>query len=250
MNKFIKSLGIAAVFSAPSFAAEAFGGVGISFYTVRDGARVVEVIPGTPAAQTKLQKGDLIVAVDGVSLKGVDSETAKSKLRGEKNQPVQLTFVSGTDTLETVLRRTQIAMKDVYNTAVAKQEGDNELVAILEDGRLVKGERYSEKTQLNGVYVEKLQQKPVEQGKKVAKASTVEVRGLSRNAVSFELTENGSVQVSIVNADGATVANIRFENAKAGFNSVAWNSENVPSGRYMVSVEHNGAVSGKYAVLK
>ena len=51
-------------------------------------------------------------------------------------------------------------------------------------------------------------------------------------------------------ADGAEVAKLVVENGQPGFNSVPWNGDKVPSGRYMVSIEHNGTVSGKNTVLK
>ena len=53
-----------------------------------------------------------------------------------------------------------------------------------------------------------------------------------------------------MDADGAVVATLVSENARPGYNSLKWNSENVPSGRYMVTIEHNGSISGKNVVLK
>jgi hypothetical protein len=46
------------------------------------------------------------------------------------------------------------------------------------------------------------------------------------------------------------VATLVSENVRPGYNYLKWNSENVPSGRYMVTIEHNGSVSGKNVVLK
>ena len=83
MNKFIKASLIAAMLAAPIMADEEFGGIGVTIYQIRDGVKVAEVIPGTPAAETKLQAGDVITAVDGVSLKGNDIEASKSMLRGQ-----------------------------------------------------------------------------------------------------------------------------------------------------------------------
>ena len=76
------------------------------------------------------------------------------------------------------------------------------------------------------------------------------MKGLSRTSVGFELKSAGRAVISIMDADGAVVATLVSENARTGYNSLKWNSENVPSGRYMVTIEHNGSISGKNVVLK
>ena len=60
----------------------------------------------------------------------------------------------------------------------------------------------------------------------------------------------GTAVITILNSDGAEVATLRAENAQPGFNTLRWNGENIPSGRYLVRIDHNGSVSGKNAVLK
>ena len=70
MNKLAKFSLMAAFAAAPVMADEDFGGIGVTIYQVPAGVYVAEVIPGGPAADTKIATGDVIVAVDGVSLKG------------------------------------------------------------------------------------------------------------------------------------------------------------------------------------
>ncbi|WP_295858589.1 S41 family peptidase [uncultured Fibrobacter sp.] len=113
-----------ALAASPLLASESFGGIGVSIYQVRDGVKVAEVIPGTPAAETKLQANDVIIAVDGESLKGKSIEESKAKLRGQKNKPLEITFVSGVDTLSVTLRRTQITVKDLESEHVESWYGD------------------------------------------------------------------------------------------------------------------------------
>jgi flagellar hook assembly protein FlgD len=84
----------------------------------------------------------------------------------------------------------------------------------------------------------------------LAKPGSAKLKGFSRNSISFNLKSAGTATVTVMNTDGAVVATVVAENAQPGFNSVSWNGEKVPSGRYMVSIEHNGSVSGKNAVLK
>lgn len=259
-----------ALFASPLFASESFGGIGVSIYQVRDGVKVVEVIPGTPAAETKLQPNDVIIAVDGESLKGISIEESKAKLRGQKNKPLEITFVSSGDTLSAILRRTQITVKDLESERVESWYGDKsefnaqeletyasatesnkQLLAVLQNGTLVKSESKVSAKSLNGIYVEKADEfAPKIKQPKLNKNVSATLKGFSRASVGFELKSAGKAVITIMDADGAVVATLVSENARPGYNSLKWNSENVPSGRYMVTIEHNGFVSGRNALLK
>ena len=270
MNRLIKMSLAAAIMAAPALADEQFGGVGVTIYQIPQGVHVVQVIPGTPAAETALQAGDDIVAVDGVSLKGLDIEESKAMLRGQVNKPVEITFVNSGDTLKATLRRTQITVKDFESKQVeawygnkkefdvqeletyASANGDNkQLVAVLKRGSLVDGDQTVNAEDVNGIYVDKADGFAPKSGKTNAgKPGSAKLKGFTRNTISFNAKSAGKAVITVMNTDGAEVATVVVENAQPGFNSVAWNGEKVPSGRYMVSIEHNGSVSGKNAVLK
>ena len=270
MNRFVKISLMAAVMVAPSMADEQFGGVGITIYQIPQGVHVVQVIPGTPAAETNLQAGDDIIAVDGVSLKGLDIEQSKDMLRGQVNKPVEITFVNSGDTLKTTLRRTQITVKDFESKQVETWYGDKtefdaqeleafasanggnkQLVAVLKHGALVAGDESVSAADVNGIYVDKVDEfAPKAKKNNANKPGSAKFKGLSRNAVAFSLNAAGKVNITIMNADGAVVTTVVAENAQPGFNSVSWDGDKVPSGRYTVSIEHNGTVSGANTVLK
>ena len=76
------------------------------------------------------------------------------------------------------------------------------------------------------------------------------IKGLSRTAVAVELKSAGNVNVSIVNINGAVVANIAQENLQAGAHQLQWDAAMVPSGRYVVKIEQNGMVNAKNVILK
>ena len=251
MNRFVKISLMASILAAPSIADEQFGGVGITIYQIPQGVHVVQVIPGTPAAETNLQAGDDIVAVDGVSLKGLNIEESKDLLRGQVNKPVEITFVNSGDTLKATLRRTQITVKEFegkqveawygnkkefdvqeLETFASANAGNKQLVAVLKRGALVEGDETVKAVDINGIYVDKVDE------------------GFSRNAISFDLKSAGTASITVMNTDGGVVATVVAENAKPGFNSVSWNADNIPSGRYTVTIEHNGTISGKNALLK
>lgn len=272
MNHFIKASLIAAAFGMAATQAlaenESFGGIGVTIYQQKKGVKVAEVIPGTPAAESKLQAGDVIIAVDGNSLAGLSIDESKDLLRGQANKPLELTFVSGADTLSTVIRRTQITVKEIESEKVESWYGDKtefeteeletyasansekQLVAVLKHGYRITGKSVNAHG-LNGIYVEKADEfAPKAPKQNNGKAGKATLKGFTRKSVSFDAKVAGTAVVTIMNADGEQVAVLRVENAQPGFNTVSWNAENVPSGRYMVTIEHNGTVSGKNAVLK
>jgi len=270
MKSLVKVSLLAAMMAAPLMADESFGGIGITIYQVREGVKVAEVIPGTPAAETKLQAGDVITAVDGVSLQGLNIEQSKEKLRGQVNKPLEITFISEGESYSAVLRRAQITVKDLEGSAVKNWYGDKaelnaqeletfasatqndkQLVAVLKNGNLVKAENNSVSADYNGIYVEKANEfGPKPQVKNVVRNSGIELRGFSRKAVSYSVKTPGKTIVTIMNADGEQVAKLVNDRALVGINSIAWDATEIPSGRYMVSIDHEGSVSGKFAVLK
>ena len=269
MNKFIKASLVAAMLAAPIMADEEFGGIGVTIYQTRDGVKVAEVIPGTPAAETKLQTGDVITAVDGVSLKGNDIEQSKSMLRGQVNKPLEMTYTSEGESYTTVIRRAQITVKDLESEKVeswykksefnaqeletyasATEGNSKQLVAVLQQGSLVATDKKVDATNLNGIYVERANEFAPNVSKQLNKPASSSLKGFNRKSISFNLSSAGNAVITILNSDGAEVATLRADNAQPGFNTLRWNRENVPSGRYLVRIDHNGSVSGKNAVLK
>lgn len=268
MKRFIKASLLAAMVAAPVMADEAFGGIGVTIYQLRDGVKVAEVIPGTPAAETNLQPGDVITAVDGVSLKNQDIDDSKELLRGQVNKPLEITYISGGETYTAVIRRAQITVKDLESKNVEAWYGDKtqfnaqeletyasansekQLVAVLKHGYRISEETVNA-SGLNGVYVEKADEfAPKLSGKTAAKPAAATLKGFSRKSVGFNVKTAGNAVVTIMSAEGEQVAVLRADNLQLGYNSIPWNGEYVPAGRYMVSIEMNGAVSGKNVVLK
>ena len=270
MKNLVKASLVAAMLAAPLMADESFGGIGITIYQVKDGVHVAEVIPGTPAAETKLQAGDVITAVDGVALAGHDIDFSKDQLRGQVNKPLEITYISEGETYTATLRRAQITVKDLNNKDVSAWYGDKaelnaqeletfacakvndkQLVAVLNRGSLVKEDARVATADFNGIYVEKAEQfGPKVQTSNVVRNNDIALRGFTRKAVSYSVKTPGKTVVTIMNADGEQVARLVNDGALAGINTVAWDASNIPSGRYMVSIDHNGSVSGKFAILK
>jgi carboxyl-terminal processing protease len=89
-----------------------FDGVGLSVGEVRRGLRVAEVFPDSPAEAAGIERGDLIVAVDGKSIEGLPSEVSTGRIKGPRGTEVELTVVpaGGGPARELVLERADVRL--------------------------------------------------------------------------------------------------------------------------------------------
>ena len=83
-------------------------GIGITITVRADGTGfdITEVVDGGPAQEAGVQAGDILIAVDGTDVAGMDTATLSPLVRGEENTSVRLTLQRGDETMEfTVTRR-------------------------------------------------------------------------------------------------------------------------------------------------
>ena len=67
-----------------------FGGIGVNIEAADGALRVVSTIPGTPAEAAGILSGDVIVAVDGQSLAGLETDAAGALVRGPIDSQVTI----------------------------------------------------------------------------------------------------------------------------------------------------------------
>jgi len=80
-----------------------FEGVGMNVEQDRRGLKVLRVFDGSPAERAGIRRGDFIVAVNGRSIAGVNSEVATSRIKGPSGTSVQLrVFTPGEDSIRAV----------------------------------------------------------------------------------------------------------------------------------------------------
>ena len=72
-----------------------FEGVGMSVEEDRRGLRVLKVFDGSPADRARIKQNDLITAVNGRSIAGVNSEVATARIKGPEGTSVSLEVVGG-----------------------------------------------------------------------------------------------------------------------------------------------------------
>lgn len=68
-------------------------GIGCSLDNDPRGVKLGDVFDDSPAMKVGLQVGDVIIAVDGVSIKGIARESVVSRIRGQEGSVVKLTVI-------------------------------------------------------------------------------------------------------------------------------------------------------------
>jgi carboxyl-terminal processing protease len=87
-----------------------FEGVGMNVREVPRGLQILNVFAGGPAAKAGLKHGDLIVAVNGKSLKGHTSNDSTTQIKGPAGTTVKLTIVSDGKQRDETLTRAQVTV--------------------------------------------------------------------------------------------------------------------------------------------
>jgi carboxyl-terminal processing protease len=70
-----------------------FSGVGLTVSQVKEGLRVADVLPNTPAEDAGIERGDEIVAVDGESIAGKPADISTTMIKGPPGSEVKLRVV-------------------------------------------------------------------------------------------------------------------------------------------------------------
>lgn len=105
-------------------------GIGITFQMGPEGVEVVSVIKDMPAYNVGIQVGDIIVSADDVSLKGMNSDTAASYIRGEIGSTVKLGVKREG---ESAILYLDLVRQEITGTSVESfvyEEGDKKLMYI------------------------------------------------------------------------------------------------------------------------
>lgn len=93
-----------------------FTGIGTTVSEHPRGLEVQQVFPGSPAQRAGIRKGDLIVAADGKSLKGLSSEASTARIKGPEGTRVRLRVVRDGRARTLTLTRRAIAVPVVAST--------------------------------------------------------------------------------------------------------------------------------------
>jgi carboxyl-terminal processing protease len=101
-----------------------FEGVGMNVEEDRRGLKVLRVFDGSPAAQAGVGRGDFILAVDGRSIAGVNSDVATGRIKGPAGTSVELeVFTPGEDGPRTVKVERERIEVPVTTAKVVERDG-------------------------------------------------------------------------------------------------------------------------------
>lgn len=85
-------------------------GIGISSQVTPDGVLIAAVFADSPAEKGGLKSGDLITAVDGVALAGLDQGTVTGLLRGEEGSALRVSYLRNGQSSTVTLTRQEIVI--------------------------------------------------------------------------------------------------------------------------------------------
>ncbi|MBI1249137.1 PDZ domain-containing protein [bacterium] len=101
-----------------------FGGIGVKVEYDKDKREMIIATPlaGSPAYDAGIQAGDVVVAIDGVELKGEDFEDSLKRLHGEVGKPVTLTVrhIDSDETVDISMKRDKIMVESVMGDTHGK----------------------------------------------------------------------------------------------------------------------------------
>lgn len=217
-----------------AMASESFGGLGLAIYPSKSGAEVACVVQGAPAHLAGIENGDFLVAANGVSLAGKPLEFDTEVLRGDPEEPVELTVLRNSDTLRVLVRREAI---------VANTPADGELSGMAFNVLADESLRFLDAVELPGLRADvyaKVSEKSasVTNSRKDSK-KIHPLPAFDRSLIRFELESSGHATVDVFSAHGQKVESLEVEGF-VGMNQLDWNGAGLSSGSYFVQISQNG----------
>lgn len=102
-------------------------GIGVEVEAHAQGLKVLKVLPGGPAAEVSMKRGDILTAVDGQSVRGLELNQAVDYILGQPGTPLKLNLTrDGRRGDVTLVRR-----KIVVHSVVARMEDDTNKVGYI-----------------------------------------------------------------------------------------------------------------------
>jgi carboxyl-terminal processing protease len=106
-------------------------GIGVNIYSNSGKTEIFNVMPGTPADFAQLKQGDIIVAVDGKDISGMNISDVASLVRGPENSIVELTILREGKKFNKKIKRKEIKIKTVKSSVLDNHIGYIKIISFM-----------------------------------------------------------------------------------------------------------------------
>ena len=106
-------------------------GIGVNIYSNSGRTEIFNVMPGTPADFAQLKQGDIITAVDGKDIAGMNVSDVASLVRGPENSIVELTILRDGKKFNKIIKRKEIKIKSVKSSVIDNHIGYIKIISFM-----------------------------------------------------------------------------------------------------------------------
>ena len=106
-------------------------GIGVNIYSNAGKIEVFNVIPATPADIAQLKQGDIITAVNGKDISGMNVSEVAALVRGPENSVVELTILRKDKKLTKKIKRKEIKIKTVKSSMLDNHIGYIQILSFM-----------------------------------------------------------------------------------------------------------------------
>lgn len=106
-------------------------GIGINIVSVDGNVLIVSVVEGTPAEETGIKAGDIILTVDGKDVRGKTVSDVASLIRGKEGQSVKIELLRNKTKLNKLVTRREIKIKSVKTKLLDKSIGYVQITSFI-----------------------------------------------------------------------------------------------------------------------
>ena len=106
-------------------------GIGVNIYSNSGKTEIFNVMPGTPADLVQLKQGDIIVAVDGKDISGMNISDVATLVRGPENSIVELTILREGKRFNKKIKRKEIKIKSVKSSIMDNHIGYIKIISFM-----------------------------------------------------------------------------------------------------------------------
>ena len=106
-------------------------GIGVNIYSNAGKIEIFNVMPSTPADLAMLKQGDIIIAVDGKDISGMNVSEVASLVRGAENSIVELTILRGQTKITKKIKRKEIKIKNVKSSILDNHIGYIQIISFM-----------------------------------------------------------------------------------------------------------------------